>query len=61
MNQPLELWSTGEAASALSPFLVEFFQVEGIGFNCMAYCDTEGKWRDAFDNGELHRPIHILQ
>ena len=27
-----------------SPFLVEFFMVEGIGFQCMAYRDFEGKW-----------------
>lgn len=61
MNQSLEFRPTGEIASELCPFLIEFFQVEGIGFTCMAYCDAEGKWREAFDNTELHRPVHILQ
>jgi hypothetical protein len=45
----------------VSPFVVEFFMVQGIGFQCMAYCSYDGKWRTAFDNIELHGAIHVLE
>lgn len=43
-----------------SPFLIEFFVVQGVGFHCVAYCDSEGQWRDAFNNEELFGDIQIL-
>jgi hypothetical protein len=44
-----------------SPFLVEFFMVQGAGFRCMAYRNSDGKWRGAFDNRELPGAIRILE
>jgi hypothetical protein len=46
---------------AASPFLVEFFMVQGTGFQCMAYRNSDGKWRGAFDNRELPGAIHVLE
>jgi hypothetical protein len=43
-----------------SPFLVEFFMVQGIGFRCMAYRDAEGRWRTAFEHEELTGSIQVL-
>lgn len=45
---------------AASPFLVEFFMVQGAGFQCMAYRNSDGKWRGAFDNRELPGAIRVL-
>lgn len=45
----------------ISPFVIEFFMVEGLGFRCMAYRDNDGKWRDAFKHYELHGDIQILE
>ncbi len=44
-----------------SPFIIEFFMVQGVGFRCMAYCDEEGRWRNAFNNDELFGEITILE
>lgn len=44
-----------------SPFLLEFFMVQGSGFICMAYCNHDGKWRGAFDNMELPGAIRVLE
>jgi hypothetical protein len=44
-----------------SPFIIEFFLVQGIGFKCMAYLDPEGRWRRAFDNQELCGFIRVLE
>lgn len=49
------------ADEAASPFLVEFFMVQGVGFQCMAYRNSDGKWRGAFDNRELPGAIHVLE
>jgi len=35
--------------------------VQGVGFQCMAYCDQDGKWRNAFNNEELFGEIYILE
>lgn len=43
------------------PFVVEFFMVEGIGFQCMAYCDKYGRWRNARSHAELFGEIRILE
>ncbi|MGH7943090.1 MAG: hypothetical protein ACREFR_18685 [Limisphaerales bacterium] len=45
---------------AASPFLTEFFMVQGIGFQCMAYRNSDGTWRSAFDNRELPGAIRVL-
>lgn len=52
--------SKAAVADARSPFLVEFFMVRGVGFQCMAYRNSDGKWRGAFDNRELPGTIHVL-
>jgi hypothetical protein len=44
-----------------SPFLVEFFMVQGAGFQCMAYKDYDGKWHHAFNNKELPGLVHVLE
>ena len=44
-----------------SPFIVEFFMVQGIGFRCMAYRDHGGMWRSAFDHEALLGCIRILE
>jgi len=45
---------------ASSPFLVEFFLVQGINFCCMAYLDADGKWRGAFDKQELFGVLRVV-
>jgi hypothetical protein len=44
----------------VSPFILEFFMVQGSGFRCMAYRNQDGKWRGAFDNEELPGAIRVL-
>jgi hypothetical protein len=44
----------------VSPFVLEFFMVQGSGFRCMAYRNQEGKWRGAFDDEELPGAIRVL-
>ena len=44
-----------------SPFVHEFFMVQGSGFRCMAYRNQDGKWRGAFDNEELPGAIRVLE
>jgi len=59
------LTSRREAISAVqdanSPFLIEFFMVQGMGFRCMAYRNQDGKWRGAFDNVELPGTIRVME
>lgn len=43
-----------------SPFILEFFMVQGRGFRCMAYRNHDGKWREAFDHEELPGAIRVL-
>ncbi|HEX4349734.1 MAG TPA: hypothetical protein VH251_05085 [Verrucomicrobiae bacterium] len=43
----------GETRPEESPFVTEFVMVQSLGFRGMAYCDRDGKWRDAF----CHRPL----
>jgi hypothetical protein len=50
-----------ESPSELPPFLFEHFMVQGVGFRCLAYCDEDGRWRDAFNNEELFGAICILE
>jgi hypothetical protein len=44
-----------------TPFIVEFFMVQGTGFRCMAYCDEKGGWHDAFNHEQLFGDIQILE
>jgi hypothetical protein len=44
-----------------SPFILEFFMVQGSGYICMAYRNHDGKWRGAFDNKELPGAIRVLE
>ena len=50
-----------ETYSDASPFTIEFFWVQGLGFKCMAYRDLAGRWREAFCNWELPGPIEVLE
>lgn len=43
-----------------SPFVLEFFMVQGSGFRCMAYRNDDGRWRGAFDDEELPGAIRVL-
>lgn len=47
--------------SGPSPFLVEFFMVRGIGFQCMAYRGSDGRWFSAFNGQELPGTIRVLE
>jgi hypothetical protein len=47
--------------TAEGPFVVEFFMVEGASFRCMAYRDQNGKWRNAFNHGELTGEIQFVE
>ena len=49
-----------EAKESASPFTREFFIVEYAGFRRMAYRNSDGKWRGAFDHRELPDDIRIL-
>ena len=44
-----------------SPFILEFFMVQGTGYICMAYRNRDGKWRGAFDNRELRGDVRLLE
>ena len=61
MTQPCEPKLAAEIQDEPSPFIVEFFLVQGIGFRCMAYRDHDGKWHRAMDNEELQGPIAVLE
>ena len=43
-----------------SPFVIEFFMLQGVGFRCMGYRDRDGKWRSAFNHIELFGKIHVV-
>lgn len=50
-----------EPPAEAAPFLIEFFMVQGPGYRCVAYCDQQGRWRNAFNNEELFGDIQILE
>jgi len=50
-----------EQHETASPFILEFFLVQGTGYICMAYRNHDGKWRGAFDNQELPGAIRVLE
>jgi hypothetical protein len=45
---------------AASPFLVEFFMVQGHGFTCMAYRSYDGTWRTAYENQVVPGVVRIV-
>jgi hypothetical protein len=59
-----ESLTTSEAGpggrDGVSPFVLEFFMVQGSGFRCMAYRDHDGKWHSAFDHEVLPGAIRVL-
>lgn len=53
--------ATADQSTTEGPFVIEFFMVEGAGFRCMAYCDQDGKWRNAFNHRELPGDIQFAE
>jgi hypothetical protein len=49
-----------EKVDRSSPFIHEFFLVQGSGFRCMAYRNNDGKWRMAFNDEVLTGAIRVL-
>ena len=66
-SRPMETFSTRHSVGptgqcdGISPFILEFFMVQGSGFRCMAYRNDDGKWRGAFDNEVLPGAIRVLE
>lgn len=52
--------TSDKTSDSSSPFEIEFYMLQGIGFCCMGYCDPQGKWRSAFNHVELFGKIRIL-
>ncbi len=52
--------STEQKENDLPPVGQEVL-VQCSSFKCMAYRDSEGKWRDAFDGRELPKVIQIIE
>jgi hypothetical protein len=50
-----------EEQEGKSPFIIEFFMVQGAGFRCMAYKEDDGKWHEAFNNEILPGAIRVLE
>jgi hypothetical protein len=44
-----------------SPFVIEFFMVQALGFRGMAYLDADSKWRRAFDDAPVYGPVKIIE
>lgn len=64
LDNHLDEWHSTETAGecdGASPFVREFFFVQGSGFRCMAYRNPDGRWRGAFDNEELPGAIRVLE
>ena len=59
-NQNQSESGTANVQAGDSPFIFEFFLIQGIHFRCMAYRDDKGQWRGAFNNIELPGPIRVL-
>jgi len=43
-----------------SPQKSKSFIVQCVGFRCMAYRDSKGKWRDYFNNDEIVGEVNII-
>jgi hypothetical protein len=60
MNQPGDAGSMTRGQNGDSPFIFEFFLVQGLNFCCMAYKDDNGKWRMAFNHAELPGDVRVV-
>jgi hypothetical protein len=64
-NHPMTLQdetpSTAKKSAETSPFIVEFFMVQCLCFRGMAYCDEEGRWRNAYSNSQLLGNIYLME
>jgi hypothetical protein len=58
--RPCEPESAVEKHAETSPFLVEYFMVQALGFRGMAYCDEDGRWRNAANRDFLLGRIYLL-
>lgn len=61
MMNKQEYASAERASQEDSPFEIEFFMLQGIGFRCMGYRDEKGQWRSAFNHVELFGMIQIAE
>jgi hypothetical protein len=43
-----------------SPQKSKSFIVQCVGFRCMAYRDSKGKWRDYFNDDEIVGEVSII-
>lgn len=43
------------------PFVTEFYMVAGDDFVCMAYCDENGIWHNAFTHEELPSDVQFFE
>ena len=62
-NEPMtdEPGRDTETVQEASPFVTEFFMVQGLGYRGMAYCDRDGMWRNAFNHFPLMGRIDLLE
>jgi hypothetical protein len=60
MMQLCEPESVAEKRPEVTPFLVEYFMVQSICFRGMAYCDQDGRWRNAANNDQLLGRVYLL-
>ena len=58
---PREPAASAESVCELSPFVLEFFMVESLGYRGMAYCDADGNWRNAFNHEQLMGRVYLLE
>jgi len=64
-NQPpaleCEMPSAVSKPAETSPFVVQFFMVQSLGFRGMAYCDQDGAWRNAFNHSRLFGRVYLFE
>ena len=64
LMKPAGRWALepmAEEQNGKSPFIIEFFMVQGAGFKCMAYLNDDGKWHEAFNGEVLPGAIRVLE
>ena len=49
-----------ENVSSGLPAIFDFVLVQAAGFRCIAYCDQNGTWREAFNHREISGQVQIL-
>lgn len=60
MSRPGDAGPMTRGLNGDSPFVFEFFLVQGMNFCCMAYRDDHGKWRMAFSHTELPGNVRVV-